>query len=68
MDLQPNVWTRIKIEVRGDRARLFVHDHPQPALIVNDVKTGPQGRGAVGLWVGAGTVAHFRDVRVQPQP
>jgi len=67
-DLQPNVWTRIKIEVRGDRARLFIHDQPQPALIVNDVKTGAQGRGGVGLWVGAGTVAHFRDVRVQPQP
>jgi len=67
-DLQPNVWTRIKIEVRGDRARLFIHDQAQPALIVNDVKTGAQGRGAVGLWVGAGTVAHFRDVRVQPQP
>ena len=68
MDLVPNVWTTVKIEVRGDRARLFVHDQAQPALIVNDVKTGAQGRGAVGLWVGAGTVAHFRHLRVQPQP
>lgn len=68
VDLVPNVWTTVKIEVRGDRARLFVHDQAQPALIVNDVKTGAQGRGAVGLWVGAGTVAHFRNLRVQPQP
>jgi hypothetical protein len=66
VDLVPNAWTRIKIEVDGVRARLYVHDQAQPALIVNDVKTGPGGRGAVGLWVGSGTVAHFRNVRLQP--
>jgi hypothetical protein len=66
VDLMPNAWTRIKIEVDGVRARLFVHDQPQPALIVNDLKTGAQGKGGVGLWVGSGTVAHFRNVKVQP--
>jgi hypothetical protein len=44
VDLMPGVWTRIKIEVRGERARLYVHDQEQPTLIVNDVKTGPQGK------------------------
>jgi hypothetical protein len=62
----PNTWTRIKIDVNGVRAALYVHDQPQRVLIVNDVKTGAQGRGGVGLWVGSGTVAHFRNVRVQP--
>lgn len=66
VDLVPDTWTRIKIDVRGVRARLYVHDQEQPALIVNDLKTGPQGRGGVGLWVGSGTVAHFRNVKVQP--
>lgn len=66
VDLVPGVWTRIRIEVRGDRARLFVHGQEQPTLIVNDVKTGAQGRGAVALWIGPGSVAHFRDVRVSP--
>ncbi len=64
-DLEPGVWTRVKIEVRGDRARLYVHGHEQPALIVNDVKTGAQGKGAVALWIERGTVAHFRNVSVQ---
>ena len=64
VDLEPNVWTRIKIDVRGDCARLFVHGQEQPTLVVNDLKTGAQGKGAVGLWVGSGTVAHFRDVKV----
>ena len=64
VDLVPDVWTRIRIEVRGDTARLFVHGQPQPTLIVHDVKSGAHARGAIALWIGSGTVAHFRDLRV----
>ena len=64
VDLVPGAWTKVKIEVRGDRARLYVHDQPQPTLIINDVKTGAQGSGAIALWVGPGTVAHFRNLTV----
>jgi hypothetical protein len=66
VDLVPGVWTKIKIEVRGDRARLYVHDSPHPALIVNDVKTGASTRGGVALWIGPGTIAHFRNLVVTP--
>lgn len=65
-DLVPGEWTKTRIEVRDDRARLFVHGQQQPALIVNDVKTGPNGKGGVALWLGPGTVAHFRDLNVKP--
>ena len=65
VDLQPDVWTKIKIDVRDTRARLYVHDQDQPTLVVNDLKTGAQGKGAVGLFVGSGTVAHFRNLKVQ---
>lgn len=58
------MWTRIRIEVRGTQARLFVHGQAQPTLIVNDVKSGAAGRGVIALWIGPGTVAHFRDLRV----
>ena len=64
VDLVPGVWTKVRIEVRGDRARLFVHGQKQPTLIVNDVKTGASGTGSVALWIGPGTVAHFRDLTV----
>ncbi len=67
VDLVPGAWTKVRIEVRGDRARLFVHDQQQPTLIVNDLKSGAEGRGAVALWINPGTVAHFRLLRVQPQ-
>ena len=66
VDLVPGEWTKIRIEVRGDKARLFVHDQAQPALVVNDVKSGAQASGAVALWVGPGTLAHFRNLRVSP--
>lgn len=64
VDLEPGVWTRIRIEVRGERARLFVHGQAQPTLIVNDLKTGADGKGAIALWTNPGTIAHFRALRV----
>jgi hypothetical protein len=66
VDLMPDVWTKIKIDVRGERARLYVHGQEQPTLIVNDLKTGAQGKGAVALMIDRSTVAHFRGLRVEP--
>jgi hypothetical protein len=63
VDLVPGEWTKMKIEVRGERARLYVHGAGQPALLVNDLKLGA-GKGAVGLWIGPGTIAHFANLRV----
>jgi hypothetical protein len=68
VDLVPGAWTKVKIEVRGDKARLYVHDQDQPTLVVNDVRSGAQGKGAVALWLEPGTVAHFRNVKVTPLP
>jgi hypothetical protein len=67
VDLVPGAWTRIKIDVRGTQGRLYVHDQPQPTLIVNDLKTGADAKGGVALWVDSGTEAHFRNVTVSPQ-
>ena len=66
VDLVPGQWTPIRIEVQGDRARLYVHGQAQPTLIVNDVKSGAHGKGGVALWLGPGTVAHFRNLTVTP--
>ena len=66
VDLMPGVWTKIKFEVRGERARLYVHGQEHPTLVVNDLKTGPNGTGAVALWIDVSTVAHFRNLTVGP--
>src|SRR5262249_19186896 len=63
VDLVPGEWTKLKIEVRGDKAQLFVQGAPQPVMVVNDLKQG-QSLGQIALWVGAGTVAHFANLRV----
>jgi hypothetical protein len=64
VDILPDTWTRIRIEVHGVRARLYVNGQQQPTLIVNDVKSGATARGAVALWFEAATIAHFRNVLV----
>jgi hypothetical protein len=66
VDLVPGAWTKVRIEVRGAQARLYVHDQSQPTLIVNDVKSGAQASGAIAFWVGPGTIAHVRNVVVKP--
>lgn len=66
VDLQPGVWTKIRIEVRGQRAFLYVHGQAQPTLVVNDLKSGAQGSGGIALWIDTGTVAHFRNLKVTP--
>lgn len=63
VDLVPGEWTKVKIEVRGTKARLFVHGASQPVLIVNDLKLS-ESKGAIGLWVGPGTVAHFSNLQI----
>lgn len=64
VDLEPGAWTRVKIEVKGDQARLYVHGAAQPCLIVNGLKLGAR-RGAVALWVGPGTEAYFTNLQVR---
>jgi len=66
VDLVPDAWTKIRIEVKGTQAKLYVHDSPQPTLIVNDVKTGANAKGGVALWLEPGTIAHFRNVVITP--
>ena len=63
VDLQPGVWTKIRIEVEGRAARLYVHDAEQPCLIVNDLKLEPR-EGPIALWSGPGTEAYFSDLKV----
>jgi hypothetical protein len=65
VDLVPGEWTQVKIQVSGSKARLYVNGAAEPVLVVNDLKQKPQA-GAVALWVGPGTIAHFADLKVNP--
>jgi hypothetical protein len=68
VDLEVGKWTKVKIEVKGNTAKLFVHGATQPTLIVSDLKHGESLTGSIGLWIGPGTEAHFRNLVVTRQP
>jgi hypothetical protein len=65
VDLEPGVWTKVKIVLSGVTARLYVHGSDQPVLLVNDLKLG-ESHGAIALWIGQGTEGYFTDVAVNP--
>ncbi|WP_114792307.1 hypothetical protein U0035_16540 [Niabella yanshanensis] len=62
VDLEVGIWTKVKIEVQDTIARLYVHGASQPTLIVSDLKHGSNAKGNVGLWIGPGTEAYFRNL------
>jgi hypothetical protein len=63
VDLVAGQWTKVRIQVMGTSARLYVNGAAQPVLIVNDLKQAP-AKGAIALWVGPWTVAHFSELKV----
>ena len=65
VDLVPGAWTKLRVEVSGTTARLYVNGAMQPSLIVNDLKLGVQS-GRIALWVGDQTEAYFSKVVVRP--
>jgi hypothetical protein len=67
VDIQPDVWAKVRIVVVGRHAALYVNDATQPTLVVNDLK-GPMTRGRVGLWVGPESVGYFSHVVIRSTP
>ncbi|MFD2904215.1 hypothetical protein [Sphingobacterium anhuiense] len=61
-------WIKLKIEVNGDQAKLFINDSKQPYLIVNDLKMGADQSGSLGLFVDIGTEGFFRNLKVSQTP
>ena len=44
-----NEWFHLKLEISGSRARVYVNDMDNPALIINDLKHGIS-KGGIGLY------------------
>jgi hypothetical protein len=62
-DLEAGAWTKMKIEVAGTKAKLYVNGAEQPCLIVNDLKLG-DSRGQIGLWAFVATDAYFSNLTI----
>jgi len=63
-DMGLNEWIKLKIEVEGTKARLFLNNNKQPSLVVIDLKQGADLSGAIALWVDVGTEGFFSNVKV----
>ena len=64
VDLVTGAWTKMRIEIDGEKAKLFVHDQEQPTIIVNDLKNGPDQKGGIGLYIDNGTEGFFKNLSV----
>lgn len=64
VDIVPDEWIHVKIDVDGETARLYVNGAAQPTLIIKDVKSGPDAKGAVALWLEGSTIAHYANLKV----
>ncbi len=61
--LKFQTWTRVKIEVRGRAAKLYLNGSEGPSLVVSPL-LGPDLRGGVALWGYQNENAYFSNVRV----
>ena len=62
-DLALETWTKVKVEVKGRSARLYVNGSPLASLVVDGLK-GRDLRGGVGLWTFPGQEAYFSNIRI----
>ncbi len=64
VDLAPAEWTKVKVVVDGEKARLYGHGSDHSTLVVNDLKSGAEESGAVALWFEGSTVARYANLKI----
>jgi hypothetical protein len=66
-ELKTETWTKVKIEVNGRSAKLFVNGSEQPSLVVDGLK-GEDLRGGIALWGYPEEEAYFSNFHVVNSP
>ncbi len=64
-ELAMETWTKVRIEVSGRAAKLYVNGSAKPSLVVDGLK-GEDLHGAVGLWSFTDEESYFSNVRITP--
>jgi len=65
--LAMETWFKVRIEVAGRTAKLYLNGSTTPGLVVDGLK-GEDLHGAVGLWGYTDEEAHFSNVHITPAP
>lgn len=66
VDMVPDEWIKLKIEVKNRVAKLYVHGQEQPTLIVKDMLNKTIS-GGIALWVGGSTDAYYRKLKLKKE-
>jgi len=66
VDIPRDVWFHLRLEVVGAQAKLYVKDMDEPALVMNDLKSGVQ-KGQVALYVLTGA-SYFSNFEIRTTP
>lgn len=64
-ELAMETWTKVRIEVAGRAAKLYLNGSAKPILVVDGLK-GQDLHGAVGLWSFTDEEAYFSNARITP--
>lgn len=64
-ELAMESWTKVRIEVAGRAAKLYLNGSAKPSLVVDGLK-GEDLHGTVGLWGYTNEEAYFSNVRITP--
>lgn len=64
-ELAMETWTKVRIEVAGRAAKLYLNGSAKPSLVVDGLK-GEDLHGAVGLWTFTDEETYFSNVRITP--
>jgi hypothetical protein len=62
-ELQTETWTKVRVDVKGRSATLFLNGSEQPSLAVDGLK-GEDLRGGIALWGYQGEEAYFSNFRI----
>lgn len=58
-----NEWIKMRIEVNGETAEMFINDMKYSSFIVGKM-LGKNKKGGIGLYVDIGTIGYFKDLKV----
>ena len=61
-DIGLNEWITLRIELKGNKAVLYINNQNSASFIVNDM-LGSLKTGGIGLWVDVGTEGYFKDLK-----
>ena len=65
ISLPDNEWIHVKMEIKDDRARIFINDEKKPALEISELKHG-KSKGTIGVAGQANGTAYFSNFSYYP--